>query len=39
MIDLREVDETNWRLPLQVAPDQKKFVSELFRLLARAYAY
>lgn len=39
MIDLREVDETNWRLPLQVASDQKKFVSELFRLLARAYAY
>ncbi len=39
MIDLREVDETNWRLPLQVAPDQKKFVSEPFRLLARAYAY
>ncbi len=39
MIDLREVDETNWRLPFQVAPDQKKFVSEPFRLLARAYAY
>lgn len=39
MIDLREVDETNWWLPLQVAPEQKKFVSEPFRLLARAYAY
>lgn len=39
MIHLEEIDENNWRLPLQVAENQKTFVSPPASILARAYAY
>jgi diamine N-acetyltransferase len=39
MIHLVEIGPDNWRLGLQVAEDQRRFVSDEFRLLARAYAY
>lgn len=39
MIRLAPVNEHNWRLGLSVSQDQKAFVSDSNRLLARAYAY
>ena len=39
MIRLETVDPGNWRLGLQVADDQKRYVSDSFDMLARAYAY
>ena len=39
MIHLKEVDEYNWRLDLQVSEEQQKYVSSGFKLLARAWAY
>ena len=39
MIRLENITPENWREPLQVKEEQKGFVSEPYRLLARAYAY
>ncbi len=39
MIHLEDVTEFNWREELSVAEEQKKYVSEPMRLLARAYAF
>lgn len=39
MIKLVPVDPDNWRLDLKVSEEQKKFVSDSMKLLARAYAY
>ncbi len=39
MIVLKTVDENNWRLGLKVSEEQKRFVSDSARILARAYAY
>ena len=39
MIHLEEVDENNWRLGLRVGERQKDFVSDSYKMLARAYAY
>ena len=39
MIHLKEVDEYNWRLDLQVSEEQQNYVSSGFKLLARAWAY
>ena len=39
MIHLEDIDSGNWRLGLQVAPSQRKFVSSAPWLLARAYGY
>lgn len=39
MITLKIIDETNWRTPLKVREDQKKFVAASTVILARAYAF
>lgn len=39
MIHLIPVNPDNWRLNLKVSDNQKKFVSDSNRILARAYAY
>ena len=39
MIRLVDIDPDNWRLGLQVAEHQRKFVSSAPWLLARAYGY
>lgn len=39
MIHLEEITPDNWRLGLSVTEQQKKFVSNDMKLLARAYAY
>ncbi len=39
MLYLEEVNPNNWRLGLKVAKEQEKYVSNDFRMLARAYAY
>lgn len=39
MIRLEDVNPDNWRLGLKVAENQREFVSDEMRLLARAYAY
>lgn len=36
---LEAIDESNWRYPLQVRPEQQEFVANGATLLARAYAY
>lgn len=38
IITLREIDENNWREELSVREEQKTYVSDRYRLLARAYA-
>ncbi len=39
MIVLKAVDENNWRFGLTVSQEQKRFVSDSAKILARAYAY
>ena len=39
MIRLEEITPDNWRLGLSVREEQKKYVANSARLLARAYAY
>lgn len=39
MIHLVDINENNWRTPLQVAKEQETFVANRTALLARAYAY
>ena len=39
MIHLEVVNEGNWRLGLKVAQAQERFVSDSYKMLARAYAY
>lgn len=39
MIRFEDIDEGNWRTPLQVAEFQKNYVANSTVLLARAYAY
>ena len=39
MIRLENVNPENWRLGLKVSEEQKRFVSDDMRLLARTYAY
>ena len=39
MVRLAPIGPDNWREPLEVREDQRRFVSEPNRLLARAYAY
>ncbi len=39
MIRLENITPNNWRLGLHVKENQKKYVSDEFRLLARAYAF
>ncbi len=39
MIYFAEIDESNWRLGLKVAENQKHFVADGYRMLARAFAY
>ena len=39
MIRLEPIGPDNWREELEVREDQKRFVSEPNRILARAYAY
>ena len=39
MIHLEPVDPGNWRLGLQVAENQKRYVADSYDMLARAYAY
>lgn len=39
MIHLEEVNEENWRVPLSVSEEQRRFVSGTMVQLARAYAY
>ena len=39
LIHLTDINEDNWRTPLQVTPGQKTFVSDRTAMLARAYAY
>ena len=39
MIHLEPVSPENWRLGLTVRDDQRRFVSDSNRILARAYAY
>lgn len=39
MLHLEEIDEGNWRLGLEVAENQKNYVSDSNKMLARAYAY
>lgn len=39
MIYLVDIDPDNWRLGLKVAESQKKYVSDAYAMLARAYAY
>ena len=39
MIHLEDVTPDNWRLDLSVGEDQRQFVSDSFKILARAFAY
>ena len=39
MIQLLDIDPGNWRLDLAVSKEQRTFVSDRAKLLARAYAY
>lgn len=39
MVHLEAVNEANWRLGLQVAESQKRFVADSNTILARAFAY
>lgn len=39
MIHLQDIDESNWRVPLHVTPEQEPYVASSTVLLARAYAY
>lgn len=39
MVRLEEIGPDNWRLGLHVRETQKEYVSDEFRLLARAYAF
>ena len=39
MIQLKTINPDNWRLGLKVRSDQKQFVSDADRILARAFAY
>ncbi len=39
MIRLESIGPDNWRVQLSIREDQRRFVSEPNRLLARAYAY
>lgn len=39
MIQLEDISEANWRIPLSVSKQQEKYVSNPMKLLARAYAY
>ena len=39
MIKLVTINPDNWRLGLKVSEEQKSFVSDSMKLLARAYAY
>lgn len=39
MIHLEEITPSNWRLGLKVSKEQEKYVSDDYRMLARAYAY
>ena len=39
MLTLEPIHGGNWRVPLSVREEQKHFVSDPMRLLARAYAY
>ena len=39
MIHLETITPDNWRLGLSVREDQRHYVSDSFRILARAYAY
>ena len=39
MLRLEPITPNNWREPLRVRKDQRRYVSEGPRLLARAYAY
>ncbi|MDE5590313.1 MAG: hypothetical protein K2J60_14440 [Acetatifactor sp.] len=39
MIRLEEINPGNWRLGLKVSEEQRQYVSDSARLLARAYAY
>lgn len=39
MIHLETINPNNWRLNLKVSDNQKKFVSDSNRILARAFAY
>ena len=39
MVHLVDIDEGNWRTPLQVAASQRAYVADGATILARAYAY
>ena len=39
MLNLVDVNESNWRIPLHVAKNQESYVSGQTAILARAYAY
>lgn len=39
MIKLADINETNWRIPLSVSEDQRRYVANSTTILARAYAY
>lgn len=39
MIELREINQGNWRQPLKVSEEQKHYVANTTTILARAYAY
>ena len=39
MIRLEEINSNNWRVDLHVSKNQKNFVADQYKLLARAYAY
>ncbi len=39
MIHFVDIDDTNWRIPLTVTNEQKKYVANTTTILARAYAY
>ncbi len=39
MIHLESINPGNWRLGLKVSEEQRRFVSDSFSMLARAYAY
>ena len=39
MIHLEDVTPDNWRLDLSVGEDQRQFVSDSFKIMARAFAY
>lgn len=39
MIELREINEENWRESLHVTAEQKHYVADTTTILARAYAY